>query len=153
MNIDDEQVLSGTLREILMRLRIAAISLLCLLSPEVVAAEPPDMVGKWTATDDRATVRVGTSPNAEPDPEVSTDGAAWTLDIQKQEGRVFYGVATGALGKPINVIGAFRNDGKRFTLATDNGSGDAEMIGDDFELCWADTLPTLVAIDCAVYSR
>ncbi len=120
-----------------------------------VAAEVPNVIGTWKVAGDRATARVGTSPgHARAEDSVSTKlDQAWNVEIKGQDGRSFYGVVGGPTGKQQTMVGVFRTDGKRFLISTDNGTGDGEMNGDSFELCWSDTLPTLVAVDCAIYRK
>ena len=79
------------------------------------------------------------------------DAFKWRIDAQ--DGGSFSGTATGPKGKTETIVGAFRQDGKRFVFSTGNGNGSGEVSGDDLEFCWTDNIPSYIAAGCPTYKR
>jgi opacity protein-like surface antigen len=138
-----------------MRSFTAAGALLVALSAGAIAADAPNIVGTWTPTG-RSAARVGNTahyPSAvKPSLTKGTDDAfKWRIDAQ--DGGSFSGTATGPKGKNETIVGAFRQDGKRFVFSTGNGNGSGEVSGDDLEFCWTDNIPSYIAAGCTTYKR
>lgn len=138
-----------------MRSLAVAGAFLAALSIDAVAADAPNIVGTWTPTA-HASARIGThsqyGSTAKPSLTSATDAAfKWTIDTQ--QGNSFSGSATGPKGKVEELVGAFRQDGKRFVFSVANGSGSGELNGDEMELCFSDTIPNYMSAACTVYKR
>lgn len=67
--------------------------------------------------------------------------------------QLVFGDREGPKGKVEKMVGAFRQDGKRFVFSVANGSGSGELNGDEMELCFNDTIPNYIAAACTVYKR
>jgi hypothetical protein len=138
-------------------MQLLAISgaLLVILSIDAVAADAPNIVGTWMPIT-YASARIGThsqyGSTSKPSLNNSTD-AAFKLKIDVQNGNSFSGSATGPKGKIEQMVGAFRQDGKRFVFSVANGSASGELNGDELEFCFNDNIPNYVAAACTTYKR
>ncbi len=138
-----------------MRSLIVAGALLVALSVGATAADAPNIVGTWTPTAHSA-ARVGKNAHYQSAVKPSlAKGAdkAFTWKIDSQDSNSFSGTATGPKGKTEMIVGAFRQDGKRFVFSTGNGNGSGEVSGDDLEFCWTDNIPSYIAAACTTYKR
>jgi hypothetical protein len=127
-----------------------------LSAASVAAADPAAITGTWKPVGEPSSARVGTSPGYFPKmdkPVVNQPGTGWTITIDQQDGRSFAGSSTGPNGKSQALVGVFRQDGKRFVIASEVGSGDGEMTGDGMELCWVDNVDNYAAATCGMYQR
>ncbi len=139
-----------------MKRSLVVLSLL-LASSTAFAADMPNMVGTWKPVGgNQATALFLPSHDLKAKfqkPIVSSKELGWTFRIDSQDGPVFAGVALGPEGREKPIAGAFRPDGKHFVYATDNGSGDGEITGDTFNVCWTVSSEGFVAASCASYGK
>ena len=101
---------------------LLALVLGCLLAAAPALAKEkkekntPDVTGVWKGTSD--SVSMGKLGHGEPSAEPKFQHVEWTLTIDKQEGRTFYGSKASARGKE-TVVGVV--DGAKLFLADDDG--------------------------------
>jgi hypothetical protein len=136
-----------------MRLPLALSAML--LAVPAFAADMPDLVGTWTPQES-ASARVGVSAEFDAPietPALNAPDSAWTIRIDAQDGRAFHGESTGPNGRTQAFVGVFAPDGTSFHAATKNGTAEGTMTDAGFELCWTDTLPDMVAVDCSAYAK
>ena len=100
-------------------------AVLVALSVGGAAADAPSLIGNWTRTA-YSSAQVGESTgypaSSKPTLTHGTD-QDWEIKIEAQDGNSFSGKLTGPTGKPQTIVGAFRQDGKRFVFSTDTDFG------------------------------
>ena len=100
-------------------------AVLVALSVGGAAADAPSLIGNWTRTA-YSSAQVGESTgypaSSKPTLTHGTD-QDWEIKIEAQDGNSFSGKLTGPTGKPQTIVGAFRQDGKRFVFSTDTDLG------------------------------
>ncbi len=136
---------------------LAAVNLVA-VAP-AVAAEAPNLVGRWVAMETSGSSVVVTpmdqmSKPVEPSALASRpSGESWDVRIDAQDGRAMAGALISKGGKEQTLLGTLRLDGKRLVIATDFSAGSGELNGDSMELCWVDLIPNYIATSCTVYKR
>ena len=138
-----------------MRSLAVAGAALVTLSVSVAAADAPNLVGSWTRTA-HSSAQVGQSagyPASSKPSLTNSPDQDWKMTIDAQDGNSFAGTLTGPKGKPQTVVGAFRQDGKRFVFSTDSDSGWGEASSDEVEYCWTASSPSFIGAGCSIFKR
>ena len=130
-------------------------AVLVALSVGGAAADAPSLIGNWTRTA-YSSAQVGESTgypaSSKPTLTHGTD-QDWEIKIEAQDGNSFSGKLTGPTGKPQTIVGAFRQDGKRFVFSTDTDSGAGEASSNEMEYCWTASSQRFVGAGCATFKR
>lgn len=103
----------------------AAVPALAKEHKEKKEKDIPDVTGVWKGTSD--TVAMGKLGHADATDTPKFLHADWTLSIEKQEGRTFYGVKSSARGKE-TVVGVIDGASKLF-MADDDGTYSGKLTG------------------------
>jgi hypothetical protein len=135
---------------------LALAALLVGLSTTAFAGDAPKIIGTWVPVS-FISAHDGTGGvfADEATPVFTKDaGEGWNLTIDAQDGPAFSGTDKGGpKGARGALVGVFRMDGQRFVMATDTGSAQGQVMGDQLEICWEDKVPNLIAVGCSVYKR
>lgn len=117
----------------------------------------PDLTGTWKLADQAfAASRVGSGNKyfgTLPKPAFGTPDQAFVYKIDKQDGRAFYGTATGPNGKSEVEVGVIRFDNNTFIMSSDSGTVQGRILGKKIEICWTDALPNWNAVSCGLYKK
>jgi hypothetical protein len=137
---------------------VAAVLLTASVCGLARAADAPDVVGTWTRTEHQiAYVGQSSYYATRPDPAKMTNGAdtgpTWIIKIETQDGRSFHGKMIAPTGKAEELVGAVRQDGKRFVFATASDSGSGEINGNEMESCWTGASPSFTVAGCGTFKR
>ncbi len=136
-------------------MRACAIVVLVAFSSGTAMAAAPNLVGSWTRTAESAAL-VGESagyPASSKPSMVNSADHDWKMQIVAQDGNAFSGTLTGPVGKPQTIVGAFRQDGKRFVFSTEGDSGAGEATADEIEYCWTASTAHFVGAGCSTFKR
>lgn len=124
-------------------------------SPTGEIGTPPNIVGTWKPTGQSAVARVGGSFAG-----WSNDSAPKfklhyrpTVVVATQEGRGFAGYKVLADGSKDRFVGVFRHDGTHLITSSDNGRASGEILGNEIEWCWTDTLPKTNVAACDMLKK
>jgi hypothetical protein len=136
-------------------MRLFVIAVLVAWTGGTALAATPNLVGSWTRTAESAGL-VGESagyPASSKPTLINSSDHDWKMQIVAQDGNSFSGTLTGPVGKPQSIVGAFRQDGKRFVFATESDSGAGEATADEMEYCWTASSPRFVGAGCSTFKR
>ena len=122
------------------------------------AAETPNLVGTWKAVAGEGVVArfgVATEHNAAAAaPEiVPPSDQAWTLVIEKQEGRAFTGHGMSPKGAKQPFVGVVRRDDEGVIIADAEGELTGEYDDGKLDLCWTDDRPGRAVVSCWLFAR
>jgi hypothetical protein len=122
------------------------------------AADIPNLVGTWKAVDgESVVVRFGAA--SEHTPEASTPtivapgGQAWTMVVEKQDGRAFHGHAMSPKGEKETFVGVVHRDGEHLVIAGDDGELEGEYDDGKLDLCWTDDRPGRAVVACSLFAK
>jgi hypothetical protein len=123
-----------------MRLLIALVALLTLVSIGASAADVPNVIGTWSIANKRAPAA------AEGSPALSAELASLSIKIIRQEGDSFSGTIVGPKRQTERITGSFRRDGRTFVYSSEKTAGVGKVRGNEMEICRTDA-------GCALLTR
>jgi hypothetical protein len=120
------------------------------------AADPPDLVGTWKATEDYASIRLGVANDHHPQyatPSIAKPGEAWSIVIEGQEGRAFHGLAKSPKGGEEPIVGVVSYDAEHILISGAEAGLFGEIIGDKIEFCYQDHEDDRASVACYLAAK
>lgn len=133
----------------------AALSLVTLsIAAPASAADTPNLVGTWKVAGEMPMAHWGAGNehglDAVATPTAKMTTSDWTLVIDAQNGRAFYGHAVSPKGGKEMQAGVIRRDNKSVLIAGDTATLEGEVDGNEMELCYSDNVTGKAQVFCVV---
>ena len=132
----------------------APVFLIGTIIGSAAAADVPDLVGAWKATENSfVAVRFGAENDHHPqfpDPVFASPEHVWSIVIDEQRGRAFHGKSVSPEGREEPLVGVVTSDGQRLIMAAEEAGLFGQVIDDKIEFCFQDHDPDRAGVACYI---